>query len=475
MASTASTTAVAASRTFDYLVLGAGSGGIASARRAASYGAKVAIIENSRYGGTCVNVGCVPKKVMWNTASVAESLRDARAYGFDVAPDIPFAWSDLKSKRDAYIKRLNGIYTTNLGKDGIEMINGTASFVDPHNVSVNGEIYHGKHVLIATGSSAWIPDFEGASEHGVTSDGFFELEFLPKKVAIVGAGYIAIELAGIFQTLGTQVSLYIRQTEFLRSFDKIIREGIMAEYKSLGMNIVPTSSVTKVVNLAASDAQRKNLSLTITNKDTLDITVDEGAEALIWAVGRKANTGSLNLATSTPDIKINEQGFIVVDEFQNTGAQGVYALGDVCGEAMLTPVAIAAGRHLSDRLFGTKPNAKMDYSNIPSVIFSHPTSGSVGLTETEAIALHGTENIKVYQSKFTNMYYSMVDHKASTHYKLVCLLPTENIIGLHLFGRGSDEILQGFAVAVKMGATKADFDSTVAIHPTAGEELVTMR
>ncbi|KAH9272858.1 hypothetical protein BASA83_004746 [Batrachochytrium salamandrivorans] len=380
---------------------------------------------------------------MWNTASVAESLRDARAYGFDVAPDIPFAWSDLKSKRDAYIKRLNGIYTTNLGKDGIEMINGTASFVDPHNVSVNGEIYHGKHVLIATGSSAWIPDFEGASEHGVTSDGFFELEFLPKKVAIVGAGYIAIELAGIFQTLGTQVSLYIRQTEFLRSFDKIIREGIMAEYKSLGMNIVPTSSVTKVVNLAASDAQRKNLSLTITNKDTLDITVDEGAEALIWAVGRKANTGSLNLATSTPDIKINEQGFIVVDEFQNTGAQGVYALGDVCGEAMLTPVAIAAGRHLSDRLL--------------------------------AIALHGTENIKVYQSKFTNMYYSMVDHKASTHYKLVCLLPTENIIGLHLFGRGSDEILQGFAVAVKMGATKADFDSTVAIHPTAGEELVTMR
>ncbi|KAJ8331059.1 Glutathione reductase [Batrachochytrium dendrobatidis] len=466
---------ITATRSFDYLVLGAGSGGIASARRAASYGAKVAIVENGRYGGTCVNVGCVPKKVMWNAADVAETLHNASCYGFDVSSNAPFSWSTFKQKRDEYVKRLNGIYTSNLEKSGIDMINGTASFVDSHNVSVNGEIIYGKHILIATGSRAWIPSFEGAQEHGMTSDGFFELDFLPKKVAIVGAGYIAVELAGIFQTLGAQVSLYIRQNEFLRSFDKIIQEGVMDQYKKIGVNIVPTSAVTKVENLATPGEKHKNLKLTVINKDTLDTTIHEGAQALIWAVGRNANVESLNLATSIPQIKLNDKGFIVVDEFQNTDAEGVYALGDVCGKEMLTPVAIAAGRKLSDRLFGGKPESKLDYTNIPSIIFSHPTSGSIGLTEVAAVAKYGAEKIKVYQSKFTNMYYSVLVQKQATHYKLVCLLPTEQIVGMHLFGRGSDEMLQGFAVAVKMGATKSDFDNTVAIHPTASEELVTMR
>ncbi|KAL2914294.1 Glutathione reductase [Polyrhizophydium stewartii] len=462
-----------AARTFDYVVLGAGSGGMASARRAASYGAKVAVIENGRYGGTCVNVGCVPKKVMWNTASIAEALRDARGYGFDVSPNVAFSWAAVKAKRDAYIKRLNGIYENNLKKEGVEMINGTASFVSNNRIKVNDEIIEGKHILIATGSKAWIPSVPGAAEFGETSDGFFELEDLPKKVAIAGAGYIAIEMAGILRTLGAEVSLYIRQSEFLRSFDKIIRDGVMDEYQKLGINVVKTSGITKVESLPAAAGMRKNLRLTITNKDTLAVTVEENVEMLLWAVGRDANTDKLNLGAT--GVTLNEKGFVIVDEYQNTKAANVYAVGDICGVEMLTPVAIAAGRRLSDRLFGGKTGSKLDYDNIPSVIFSHPTCGSVGLSEQAAVAKYGKDKIKVYESKFTNMYYTLVDHKVPTHYKLVCLLPEEKVVGVHLFGRGSDEILQGFAVAVKMGATKADFDNTVAIHPTAAEELVTMR
>ncbi|KAJ3273212.1 hypothetical protein HDV01_004714 [Terramyces sp. JEL0728] len=459
-------------KTFDYLVLGGGSGGIASARRAAMYGAKVAVIENSRLGGTCVNVGCVPKKVMWNTASIAESLNEAASYGFDLKGVQPsFNWKMLKDKRDAYVKRLNGIYANNLGKDEVQVISGTASFVDNNTVKVGDELYSAKHILIATGSKAWIPNVPGAQEHGVTSDGFFELEHQPKRVAIAGAGYIAVELAGIFNALGSHVTLFIRQGEFLRTFDSSIREGIMEEYKNAGIEIVPHAAITEVKNFGS--ATEKKLSLTITNKDTLETYVKEDYESLVWAVGRDANTEALNLKAT--GVKLNGRGFLTTDEYQNTGAPGLYALGDICGIEMLTPAAIAAGRKLSERLFNNKPDSKLDYSNIPSVIFSHPTAGSVGLPEHEAIAKYGKENIKIYQSKFVNMHYSMLDHKPKTHYKIICLGKEEKVIGLHLFGKASDEILQGFGVAVKMGATKADFDSCVAIHPTAAEELVTMR
>ena len=455
-----------ASRVYDYLVIGGGSGGIASARRAASYGAKVAVVEQSRLGGTCVNLGCVPKKVMWNTASIAEAIHESKHYGFDVKFN-GFNWSTLKQKRDAYILRLNGIYENNLKKDGIDLIRGTASFVDKNRIKVGNEVYEGKNILIVAGSRAWIPNIPGAKEFGVTSDGFFELEKQPKKVAIVGAGYIAVELAGVFKALGTDVSLYIRQKEVLKSFDNIIREGVMNEYKRQGINVVPFSGITQV------DKVDGTLQLSVINKDTLETTQASGYEHLIWAVGREANTDPLNL--SVTGVPFKDDGFLKVNEYQETGVPGLYALGDICGVEMLTPVAIAAGRRLADRLFDGKQGSKLEYENIASVIFSHPTAGSVGLSEQAAIKKYGAENIKVYQSKFVNMYYSMMDHKPSTHYKLVCLLPTEQVIGLHLFGKDSDEILQGFAVAVKMGATKKDFDNTVAIHPTAGEELVTMR
>ncbi|KAJ1569203.1 hypothetical protein HK096_003891 [Nowakowskiella sp. JEL0078] len=379
-------------KVYDYLVIGAGSGGIASARRAASYGAKVGIIENDRWGGTCVNRGCVPKKVMWNAASVAESLHDAKAYGFNVDTDnLNFDWVTIKEKRDAYITRLNGIYESNLTKDKIDRIWGTAKFVSNNTIEVEGELYTGKHILIASGSKAVIPDTFGAKEFGVTSDGFFELKTLPKKVAIVGAGYIAVELAGIFKILGANVTLFIRHNEFLRTFDSSIRQYILESYKNLGINIITKSKITKVENRSN---ESKDLIITVETLGEEGSKNFEGFEELIWAVGRDANVGPLNLGATK--VQLDNQGFISVDEWQNTAEENVHALGDVCGVAMLTPgkfkigkskvlnlnfleVAIAAGRRLSDRLFGGKPLSKLDYNTIPSVIFSHPTCGSVGI------------------------------------------------------------------------------------------------
>ncbi|KAJ3240709.1 hypothetical protein HDU81_002900 [Chytriomyces hyalinus] len=465
---------MAAAKAYDYLVIGGGSGGIASARRAAMHGAKVAVIENNRWGGTCVNVGCVPKKIMWSAGSMAEMLHEAKGYGFDVTNN-GFNWEKLKAKRDAYIVRLNNIYTTNLGKDKIDLINGTAKFTDSKTVEVDGTSYTGKHILIAVGGRAWIPNIPGAKEFGMTSDGFFELNYLPKKVAVAGAGYIAVELAGIFHALGSDVTLIIRHEQFLRPFDDIIRDNIMDFYAKSGIKIVTCSSATKVEN-KGTDLQ-KNLSITYAKKSggAVSTEVLDGFEELIWAVGREANTESLNLTAA--GVALQPNGFIKVDEFQNTSQEGIHALGDVCGVAQLTPVAIAAGRQLSERLFNGKTNAKLDYTNIPSVIFSHPTAGSVGLTEQEARAKY--PDVKIYKTKFVQMHYAMTEnygeHKPPTAYKIVCAGPNEKVVGLHLVGKASDEILQGFAVAVKMGATKADFDSTVAIHPVAAEEIVTMR
>ncbi|KAJ3015419.1 UNVERIFIED_CONTAM: Glutathione reductase [Siphonaria sp. JEL0065] len=464
-----------AAKVYDYLVIGGGSGGIASARRAASYGAKVAVIENNRWGGTCVNVGCVPKKIMWTAGSMAEMLHEAKGYGFDVSSK-GFDWAKLKAKRDAYIVRLNGIYNNNLTKESVDQINGTATFVDNKTVEVDGNKYTARHILIAVGGRAWIPNIPGAKEFGITSDGFFELNYLPKKVALAGAGYIAVELAGIFQALGSDVTLFIRHETFLRTFDKDIRDTIFDSYKKQGVKIVPHTQATKIENHGTETS--KKLSVHYTTKNEAGETVPgilEGVEEFVWAVGREANTEPLNLGST--GVTLNKGGYIIANEYQDTVVEGIHALGDVCGIAQLTPVAIAAGRKLSDRLFGGKTGAKLDYTNIPSVIFSHPTAGSVGLTEEEARTKY--EQIKIYRTRFTQMHYAMTenygDNKPPTMYKLVCAGPEEKVVGLHIVGKASDEILQGFAVAVKMGATKADFDNCVAIHPVAAEELVTLR
>ncbi|SMF68776.1 glutathione-disulfide reductase [Pseudobacteriovorax antillogorgiicola] len=442
---------------FDYIVIGGGSGGIASARRAANYGAKVLLIEGGALGGTCVNVGCVPKKVMWNTASIAECLHDAAGYGFKTG-DISFDWNHIKVSRDAYIKRLNDIYSRNLEKSGIETVQGWAQMSGPNRVAVGEREYEGRHILIATGGKPSLPSIPGV-ELGMTSDGFFELDHLPERVSILGSGYIAVELAGVLNALGSQVDLFIRKDRVLSHFDRSLAEALQLEMTQAGISIHYRTQISKVSGAAGR--------LTVHD----DKGQDHPANAVIWAIGRDPNT---SIGLDKAGVALGDDGFIQVDPFQNTTQSGIYAVGDVTGHVQLTPVAIAAGRQLSERLFNGKDSARLDYENVPSVIFSHPPIGTVGLTEAEAVAKYGDDRIKIYTSNFTNMYHAVTERKTKTLMKLICLLPEEKIVGAHGMGIGLDEMMQGFGVAVKMGATKKDFDDTVAIHPTAAEEFVTM-
>lgn len=445
---------------FDYLVIGAGSGGIASARRAAEYGAKVAIIEAGPLGGTCVNVGCVPKKVMWNAAGVAETLRQASGYGFALDGPVRFDWNAIKTSRDAYIKRLNQIYQANLDHSGVTLIHGQATFLDNHRVRVEGAEYAADHVLIATGGMPEVPDLPGA-ELGMTSDGFFALQALPRKVLVVGAGYIAVELAGVFNALGSEVTLAVRRDAALRNFDADIRAALMEQMQADGLRLmtgfVPTRVTRQADGLRVAAASAASIG---------------GMDCLLWATGRVPNTAGLGLEQT--GIERDRRGFIPTDELQNTSADRVYAVGDVTPRLALTPVAIAAGRRLSDRLFGGMTGRKLDYANVPTVIFSHPPLGSVGLGEEQARAQYG-DQVKVYQARFVDMYFAPLEHKPRTLIKLVTLGAEEKIIGCHVLGRAADEMLQAVAICIKMGATKQDFDNTVAIHPTASEELVLMR
>uniref|UniRef100_A0A7N8XJK9 Glutathione reductase, mitochondrial n=1 Tax=Mastacembelus armatus TaxID=205130 RepID=A0A7N8XJK9_9TELE len=414
---------------FDFLVIGGGSGGLAGARRAAELGASAAVIESHKLGGTCVNVGCVPKKVMWNAAVHAEYLHDHSDYGFDVG-NVRFSWETLKAKRDAYVSHLNRIYRNNLDKAKIQTIQGHARFMnDPEpTVEVNGKKYSAPHILIATGghpsvlSDAEVP---GASL-GITSDGFFELETLPKRSVIVGAGYIAVEMAGILSTLGSKTSLIIRQTGVLRNFDSFISTNCTKEIQSSGVDLWKNSQVKSVcktdrgleVMIVTKDPEKKNEE---------KISTIQEVDCLLWAIGRQPNTSGLNIG----GVDTDESGHIIVDEFQNTSRPGIYAVGDVCGRALLTP--------------------------------------------EEAIKTRGKENVKIYKTSFTPMYHAITSRKTQCLMKLVCVGKEEKVVGLHMQGLGCDEMLQGFSVAIIMGATKADFDKTIAIHPTSSEELVTMR
>ncbi|KAK5961586.1 glutathione-disulfide reductase GLR1 PWA37_000952 [Arxiozyma heterogenica] len=461
---------------YDYIVIGGGSGGVASSRRAASYGAKTLIIEGKRLGGTCVNVGCVPKKVMWNASDLATRVLQANEYGLFqqyalTKENLTFNWEQFKAKRDEYVKRLNGIYERNLTKEGVDIAFGWAKFNKDGNVEVTKkdntvETYSGDKILIATGGQPIFPYNVPGYEHGISSDGFFELEKQPKKVVVVGAGYIGVELAGVFHGLGTETHLVIRGETVLRKFDESIQHTITDHYIHEGVNIHKMSNVTRITK----NPENKKLTVEINKGETILEDIDE----LIWTIGRKSLLG---LGLENVGVKLNEKDQIIVDKYQNTNVENIFALGDVVGNVELTPVAIAAGRKLSNRLFGPKEfkNDKLDYTNVPSVVFSHPEAGSIGLTEAQAVAKYGQENLKIYNTKFTGMYYSMLTNKSPIRYKLVCAGPEEKVVGLHLVGDASAEILQGFGVAIKMGATKKDFDNCVAIHPTSAEELVTLR
>lgn len=445
---------------YDLIVIGGGSGGLAHAQRAVEYGAKVLVIESGRLGGTCVNVGCVPKKVMWYAANIAESAVLGAGYGFDFMP-APHQWRTLKDARDAYVTRLNGIYASNLDRKAIDVVGGEARFSGPNTVTVGRETFSASTITIATGGYPIMPDLPGAAA-GITSDGFFELEECPKRVALVGSGYVAVELAGVLAALGAETTVLVRHDGVLRSFDPILREAVMEAMKEDGIELV-SQFVPKALQTEGSGVHT--------------LVAEDGREfgpydTVVWAVGRAPATGALALEQA--GVSLDERGFIPVDAWQQTNQPHIFALGDVTGAVALTPVAIAAGRRLADRIFGGMVDRKLDYDGIATVVFSHPPMGTVGLTEPEARAQHG-DSVKVYTSKFTPMRYALGAHKRKAAMKLVVVGEEERIVGCHVFGDGADEMMQGFAVAMRMGATKRDFDDTVAIHPTSAEELVTMR
>jgi len=449
------------SKQYDLVVIGGGSGGLAMAQRAAEYGKQCAVIESDRLGGTCVNVGCVPKKVMWYAAHQAHALADARAYGFDVSV-AGHDWTALREGRDAYVKRLNGIYAGNLERKNIDVHSGRARFIDRRRVQVGQRVLEAEHILIATGGYPAVPALPGA-ELGMTSDDFFNrLDHRPQHVGVVGSGYIAVELAGVFNALGSDVRIFVRYDSVLRSFDPMIQEQLMSQLAQDGVRVVTGARPAAVERDAGS------LALLTESGDR-----HENLDALIWAVGRSPNTAGLGL--EAVGVHTDDRGFIPTDAYQETNIPGVFALGDVTGREALTPVAIAAGRRLADRLYGGMQGRHLDYSNIATVVFSHPPVGTVGMTEPEARAHYGDKAVKVYTSSFIPMYYALMERKVRARMKLITAGEDEKVVGCHVIGDGADEMMQGFAVAIRMGARKRDLDDTVAIHPTSAEELVTMR
>jgi len=447
---------------YDYIVIGAGSGGLASAQRAAQYGASVLVLEPARLGGTCVNVGCVPKKVMWTAAQLGHAIEDARDYGFDVELK-GHDWSALKAARDDYIAFLNSVYARNLDRRGVDLIRERATLLGGGEVATaSGARYRAAHVLIATGGYPRVPDLPGA-ELGITSDGFFELDRCPRSVAVIGSGYIAVELASVLRSLGAEVAQFVRFDAVLRSFDSMLSERLGDALRELGVDLV-TGAVPKAV--ARSDSG--NLVLELQDGRSRD-----GFDCLIWAVGRDPSTRDLGLEAA--GVQTDAGGHVTVDRYQVTSVPNIYAVGDVTGRALLTPVAIAAGRRLADRVFGGQAERHLSYDVIPTVVFSHPPIGTVGLSEQEARERFGDDALKVYRSEFVPMYYALSETRPKTAMKLVTAGADERVVGCHLIGPGSDEMLQGFAVAISMRARKADLDDTIAIHPTSAEELVTMR
>ena len=446
---------------FDFLAIGGGSGGIASAIRAASHGARAAVVEHGRLGGTCVNVGCVPKKLMWYAASLGHALDDYAGYGFRVSRE-GFSWPALKRARDAYVERLNGVYARNLEAAGVVRYEGTARFVGPRTVEAGGARLSADHVVIATGGMPVVPPVPGA-ELGITSDGFFELGERPRKAVVAGSGYIAVELAGVLRALGSEVVMVLRRDRVLRAFDEMLGAELMAALQADGIDIRTGATLEGIER----GERRGALTVQVSGGGLID-----GVDAVLWAVGRAPNVASLELAAA--GVETAPDGAIVVDEFQRTGAEGVCAIGDVTGRAPLTPVAIAAGRRLADRLFGGQADRKLGYDCIPTVVFTHPPIGTVGATEAQARAGHG-DAVRVYRTRFSSMYHAFSDHPRKTAMKLVTVGGDERVVGCHVIGEGADEMMQGFAVAVRMGARKRDLDDTVAIHPTSAEELVTMR
>ncbi|MBB5015303.1 glutathione-disulfide reductase [Rehaibacterium terrae] len=441
---------------FDLIVLGAGSGGLAGAIRAARHGARVALLEPGALGGTCVNVGCVPKKAMWLAAELAELRQVAAALGFAGAPGA-LDWPAFVARREAYIANIHASYRQRLGELGIALLPHAGRFVAAREIEAGGRRLRAAHVLIATGARPVRPDLPGR-ELGIDSDGFFALRAAPRRVAIVGSGYIAVELGGVLRALGSEVVLFVRGDRLLGRFDGEVSRALAGSMQARGVQLAFGHRLARV--------ERRDVGYRLRCTDG---SVSSGFDELLWATGRAPNVASLGLDAA--GVTLDGEGHVAIDDWQATSAAGVYAVGDVTARPALTPVAIAAARRLMDRLFGGRAEARLDYDMIPTVVFAHPPVGSVGLGEEAARERFG-DAVRCYRTRFRPMLGALAGSDERTFMKLVCVGADERIVGLHVVGPGADEMLQGFAVALRMGARKADFDATVAIHPTAAEELV---
>ncbi len=445
---------------YDLIVVGGGSGGLAAAFRAAQHGRRVAMLEPGELGGTCVNVGCVPKKAMWLAADLSERIGLGAALGFNVPARPALDWKELVVHRQAYIANIHASYLKRLNDNGVVRVPRKGRLVDAHTVECSDGIrISAEHILIATGAHPQRPDIPGA-ELGKVSDDFFHLCGAPEQVAIIGGGYIAVELAGLLQALGSRVTLLVRGDRLLERFDAELTAQLAENLCHQGVKVH--------FNYRLRELRRDGDAVIAYGHDGPN---DGHFDEVFFATGRRGNSAGLGLEAL--GIGIGEKSEVVVDEWQTTAVPSVHAVGDIAGKVGLTPVAIAAARKLMDRLFGGQPHAKMDYENVASVVFSHPALGAVGLSEEEARARF--DDVRVYRSNFRPMLQALANGSQRSLFKLVCAGPEERVVGVHLLGEGADEILQGFAVAVKMGATKSCFDDTVAIHPTSAEEVVLMR
>ena len=441
---------------FDMITIGAGSGGVASSRRAGSYGARVAICEELRVGGTCVLRGCVPKKLLVYGSQFAEGFADAAGFGWTVVPP-SFDWPALIEAKDKEIGRLSQIYINMLKNSGVEIIDGHAALVDPHTVEIAGRAYTAENILIATGSWPETPDIPGI-EHVISSNEALDLEELPRRIVIVGGGYIAVEFAGIFNGLGSEVVELIRRDELLYGFDDDIRVALGQEMRGRGVELHSRTHVARI--------EKQGAGFTVVTTNGRQFTADQ----VMYATGRAPNTKRLGLAEV--GVQTNKDGAVVVDEWQRSSVPNIYAIGDVTDRINLTPVAIAEGRAIAESLFNNNPT-KMDHENVPSAVFSQPPIGAVGLTEDHARRQYG--EVDLYLARFKPMKNTLSGREERTLMKLIVDPGSDRVLGCHMLGPDAPEIIQGLAIAVKCGATKQQFDQTVGIHPSAAEEFVTMR
>ncbi|MGO4003797.1 glutathione-disulfide reductase [Pseudomonas fluorescens] len=443
---------------FDLYVIGAGSGGVRAARFAAGFGAKVGVAESRYLGGTCVNVGCVPKKLLVYGAHFAEDFEQSAGFGWSLG-EASFDWATLIANKDREINRLNGIYRNLLVNSGVTLHEGHATIVDPHTVEVNGERHSAKNILIATGGWPQIPQIPG-HEHAISSNQAFFLKALPKRVLVVGGGYIAVEFAGIFHGLGAETSLLYRGDLFLRGFDGAVRKHLQEELSKRGMDLQFNADIERI------DKQADG-SLNVTLKDGRTLHTD----CVFYATGRRPMLDNLGLENTA--VKLDDKGFVEVNELYQTAEPSVLAIGDVIGRVQLTPVALAEGMAVARRLFKPEQYRAVDYRMIPTAVFSLPNIGTVGLTEEQA--REAGHEVQIFESRFRPMKLTLTDCQERTLMKLVVDARTDKVLGCHMVGPDAGEIVQGLAIALKAGATKRDFDETIGVHPTAAEEFVTMR